>query len=854
MSDDLPLAVRGVGSAEPHSFWSIALPQAFLRLATSRSGLSNREARARLERYGPNQMRPDRREGVVRGLWRRLTQPLVALLLIAAVLAGSVGDFVSSSIIAVVILLSIALEIWQNRRAEAAADKLKRSVAMRAAVMRDGVVAEVPVAQLVPGDVVELRPGDIVPADGWVVESRSMRVDEAALTGEPYPVEKRVGPSGAATPAEAYDVMFAGASLVSGSGVMLTAVTGADTALGRVAAALETEPPASAFQRGLTDLGRLIVKLTIFLSLFVIAAQIAFDRPLMEAFLFALALAVGVTPELLPMVTTVTLSRGAVRMAERRVICKTLSAIHDLGAMDVLCTDKTGTLTAARIGLTSALDIDGQPSAQVLALAAASARLGGDNSPLDKALSAAGPSGEDWRALAAAPFDFQRRRSSVFAERAGARLIIVKGAPEAVLAVCSTVRRAGAWRELDDDARMRVADVVDQAASQGLRCLAVATRAPAESDAPTLSPADERELALEGLCFFADPVKPTSRDAIARLAGMGVRVKILSGDAQAVVAHVAREVGLHASTVLTGDQVAALGDEALAERAASVDLFARLDPDQKVRVVRALSQAGHTVGFLGDGINDAPAIRAADAGLSVDGATDVARAAADLILLEADLGVLAEGVAEGRRTHANILKYIRMATSSNFGNMISMAVASIALPFLPLTPVQVLLNNLLYDVSEAGIPYDAVDPDEARAPHGWDIAHIYHFTLIMGLLSSAFDLASFAILRLAFGAPEAAFQTAWFIESMITQILVVFVIRTGGPCWATRPHPLLIASSLGALGCAIALALAPLGSLFGFANPGAPALAAMLAISCGYLIAAELAKRMIMRGPATSRT
>ncbi|MDR4307246.1 magnesium-translocating P-type ATPase [Chelatococcus sambhunathii] len=834
--------------AEPQPFWSVPVSQGFAELGVSRAGLSSVEAKARLARFGPNEAPTERRKGILRGLLRRLMEPLVALLLIAAVLAGVVGDFVSSGIIAVVVLLSVALETWQEGRAQAAAEALKRSVAMRAAVMRDGIVVEVPVARLVPGDVVELHPGDIVPADGWVVESQSMRVDEAALTGEPYPVEKRLGPSGARTRAEAYDAVFAGGSVLSGAGVMLVAVTGAGATLGAVEASLESEPPPTAFQRGLADLGRLIVRLTILLVAFVIVAQVAFERPLMDAFLFALALAVGVTPELLPMVTTMTLSRGAVRLAERRVICKALPAIHDLGAMDVLCTDKTGTLTEARIELASALDIEGRPSARVLALASAGASLGGDNSPLVKALAAARPAAaEEWRVLCSAPFDFQRRRSSVLAEKAGDRLIIVKGAPEAVLAACRTIKRAGQTRALEDDARLQALRIVDEAAGRGLRCLAVATGTPSPAEEPKLSPADERGLTLEGLCFFADPVKPTSREAIARLAAMGVRIKILSGDAPAVVAHVAREVGLPPSSVLSGDQVAGLSDAALAETAAHVDLFARLEPEQKVRVVRALSATGSTVGFLGDGINDAPAIRAADVGLSVDGATDVARSAADLILLEGDLGVLAEGVQEGRRTHANILKYIRMATSSNFGNMISMAIASVALPFLPLAPAQVLLNNLLYDVSEAGIPYDSVDPDEARAPHGWDIARIYRFTLVMGLLSSAFDLASFAILRLLLEAPEASFQTAWFIESMITQILVVFIIRTSGPFWTRRPHPLLAASSLGALGCAIAVALSPLGALFGFVDPGAPALAAMLLVSFGYLAAAELTKRFAMR-------
>ena len=830
------------------AFWSLPSAEAFARVGSSPSGLSSREADLRLKRFGANVARPAARTGLLRRIIGRLTQPLVALLLIAGFVSGGVGDFASSAIIATVVGLSIALEIWQEHKADVAAEALRRSVALQANVRRDGALVSIPVARIVPGDMVELRPGDIAPADGWVIESNSLRVDEAALTGEAYPVEKRPGPSGAMTMAEAYDALFAGSSAVSGSGLLLVAATGADTAFGRMALSLGADAPRTAFERGLNDLGRLILKLTIFLCLFVLLAQIVLHRPIMEAFLFALALAVGMTPELLPMVTTVTLSRGAVRMAERRVVCKTLSAIHDLGAMDVLCTDKTGTLTEAKVALAAAVDPDGRPSADVLSLAAANARPpAGGGGVLDQAILSAGPVSHGWSVVSEAPFDFVRRRSSVLAEKNGARLIIVKGAPEAVLAACRAVSRSDGPRALDDAERSRVAAEVDASAAKGLRCLAVATRAPETGRA--ISPADERDLVLQGLCFFADPVKATAPAAAARLKALGVRIKILSGDAPAVVARVAAEIGLPRLQVLTGDQVAELSEAALAVRVRAVDLFARLAPDQKVRVVRALSRAGHTVGFLGDGINDAPAIRAADAGISVESATDVARAAADLIMLESDLGVLADGVAEGRRTHANILKYIRMATSSNFGNMISMAVASVALPFLPLAPVQVLLNNLLYDVSEAGIPFDDVDAEEARAPHGWDIGRIYRFMLVMGPLSSAFDLAAFATLRLAFDAPVAAFQTAWFVESMITQILVVFVIRTARPFWTPRPHRLLVAASLGALGCAIAVALSPLGAPFGFVSPGSSVLAAMLAISLCYLAAAEIVKRFAMQAP-----
>jgi Mg2+-importing ATPase len=831
-------------AAADAAFWSGSLDAAYERLGATASGLPAAEAARRIGVFGANEAHAKARKGLVAKVLKRLSQPLVALLLIAGVVSGSVGDLASSAIIAAVVALSIALEIWQEHKAQAASDALQRSVALTATALRDGALVQLPVDRLVPGDVVELRTGDLAPADGLVIEARALRADEAALTGEPYPVDKRPGPSAAVSPSDAFDALFAGSIVVGGCGRMLVARTGASTLFGGLAVALSSDEPPTAFERGLDDLGRLIIKLTLFLALFVVLAQIASHRPALDAFLFALALAVGMTPELLPMVTTVTLARGAVRMAKRGVVAKKLSAIHDLGAMDVLCTDKTGTLTEARIALASCVDIDGATSSHVLDLAALNARLtAGTRSTLDEAIASAAPGAQDATLIAEAPFDFERRRSSVLVDRRGERTIVTKGAPEAVLAVCGNVVRGETVSPLDDVERRRILALVDAKAAEGLRCLAVAKRAAAGVNA--LSADDEHDLALVGFCFFADPIKASAPQAVARLAAQGVRVKILSGDAAAVVAHVARGVGVETTAVLTGQDLAAMTDAALAVQARDVDLFARLAPHQKVRVIRALSAGGSTVGFVGDGINDAPAIKAADAGVSVEGATDVARAAADLILLRPDLGVLSDGVAEGRRTHANILKYVRMATSSNFGNMVSMAIASVALPFLPLAPVQVLLNNLLYDVSEAGIPFDRVDDSETREPHGWDIRQIYLFTLVMGPLSSAFDIAAFVILRLAFDAGVQTFQTAWFLESMVTQILVVFVIRSARPVWASRPHRLLVASSLGALATACVLALTPAGAVFGFAAPPAAVLATMLAVSSGYLIAAELVKQRL---------
>ncbi|MBX6744870.1 MAG: HAD-IC family P-type ATPase, partial [Acetobacteraceae bacterium] len=593
--------------------------------------------------------------------------------------------------------------------------------------------------------------------------------------------------------------------------------------------------------RGLHALGVLILRLTAFLVMFVLLAHLVAGRPALESFLFAVALAVGLTPELLPMVTTVTLSRGALRMAARKVVVKRLAAIHDLGAMDVLCTDKTGTLTEARIELVGHPGPDGADAGRVLELAAVNSRFeSGVRSPLDDAIlaGAAGLALDGWRRIADVPFDFERRRVSVLAEQDGRRLLIVKGAPEEILQRSVAVEAAaGTPSPLDEAGRARLAALHEEKAAQGLRCLAVAWR---EFAGEHPAPEDERDLVFAGYCVFVDPPKASAAGAIARLREAGIRVKVISGDAAPVLRHVVETLGLPVRGLLTGPEIAGMSEAALAHCVQRNDLFARVSPEQKMRIIRALQARGHTVGFLGDGINDAPAIKAADAGISVEGATDVARAAADLILLAPDLGVVADGVAEGRRTYANIMKYVRMGTSSNFGNMLSMAFASLFLPFLPLTPVQVLLNNLLYDLSEAGIPFDEVDPQETARPHGWDMAEVLRFTLVMGPLSSVFDLATFAILRLGFGASPEAFRTAWFVESMATQILVIFLIRAAAPVWvAARPHPVLVATSLGALAVALTLALSPVGAALGFAALPWPILLVILGLVAGYLAAAE---------------
>lgn len=831
-------------------FWLVPADAMLARLGSGPTGLPTREAERRLAKAGPNTVVDRPRLEIAAKIGRRLVEPLVAILLVAALVSGLTGDWPGFAIIACIVAVSVGLDVVQEHRADLAAARLRDSVAVRASVRRDGQVIAMPVEQIVPGDVVELAAGGLIPADGILLDSRGAQANEALLTGEPYPVGKRAGTSEASGPADAFNAVFAGTALIAGAATMLVVATGRATRLGGVAASLAVRRPPTAFEKGLHGLGLLILRLTAFLVLFVLLAHLGFQRPPLESFLFAIALAVGLTPELLPMVTTVTLSRGAMRMARKRVVVKRLAAIHDLGAMDVLCTDKTGTLTEARIALADATGPDGAPSPRVLGLAALNAGLSsGVPTALDAAILAAAPPAPDWHALAEAPFDFERRRSAVLCEGdEGRRMLVVKGAPEAVLAVCSALESAdGTRRTMTDSMRAELLARAEARGAEGLRLLGVACR-PMEQGETIEGPHSEADLVFGGFCAFLDPPKPSAAAAVARLGALGVRVKIVSGDAAPVLLHLVETLGLPCKGLLTGEEIEGLDHPGLVARAQEVDLYARVSPDQKRRVILALKAHGHTVGFIGDGINDAPAIHAADAGLSVEGATEVARAAADLILLAPDLGVLAEGVEEGRRTYANIMKYVRMGTSSNFGNMFSMAVASLLIPFLPLLPAQILLNNLLYDLSEMGIPFDAVDAEDVAAPHGWDMAAVLRFTMVMGPLSSVFDLATFGILLWGFGATPEEFRTAWFVESMATQVLVIFLIRTHGPAWrAAAPHPALIATSLTALAVALALALGPLAPMLGFAPLPGALLAVIAALVVGYLASAEVLKRLAAR-------
>ena len=688
---------RANGELGPEEIWKEPVDRLLTRLATTRAGLDTAEVQSRLARYGPNTAATVKRSPLWLQFLARFRNPLVIILLVASGLSAATGDVASFVIVVTIVTISMTLDFVQEVRAQNAVEALRRSVAVQATVRRDGASLSVPIDQLVPGDIVELIAGDLVPADSRLLESRDLFVNQALLTGEPYPAEKQASDAalGAENPAGASNAVFAGTSVISGTATIVICRTGGRTALGHLATSLAEKPPATAFAVGIRRFGMLIMCLTVLMVLFVLVVNISFHRPVLESLMFALALAVGLTPELLPMIVTVTLARSAMELAKRKVIVKRLSAIHDLGAMDVLCTDKTGTLTEATIKLVRAIDGHGAESERAYAYAYVNSRFeSGMKSPLDEAILAAHPFDmAGWRKIDEVPFDFERRRVSVLVEHDAKRRLIVKGAPEDLLRLSGRYEDAdGEERPLDAETRRTFEATLDALGAQGFRALGIASRV-VDASHETAAITDESDLVFSGFAVFLDPPKASAGATIQAMAAAGISVKVLTGDNELVTRHVFAEIGVPVTGVLTGDALTHLSEEALIGQLPRVNLFCRVNPQQKLRILLALKRLGHVVGFMGDGINDAPALHAADVGISVDGAADVARAAADLILLEHDLSVVREAVVHGRSTVQNVSKYVLMGSSSNFGNMFSMAGAALFLPFLPMLPIQILAEQ-----------------------------------------------------------------------------------------------------------------------------------------------------------------
>jgi Mg2+-importing ATPase len=845
----------------------------YRQLATRAEGLTTLEADTRLREHGPNLLARDRRPGFARLLWRAAINPLVILLAILAMVSFSTGDPRAGTVMALMIALSVGLKLYQEAKADSVAAKLKAMISVRATVLRDGQPTEIPLAQLVPGDVVQLAAGDMIPGDVRIVQAKDLFVSQSALTGESFPVEKHPVASAASgtTPLELATIAFLGTSVESGSAAAVVVATGKETYLGGMADAMTAQPVETAFDRDISRFTWLLLRFMFVMVPLVFVINGLTKGNWAEAFFFAVAVAVGLTPEMLPMIVTVCLSKGAVAMGKKKVIVKRLNAIQNLGAMDILCTDKTGTLTLDRVILERHCDVTLRESDAVLALAYTNSHFQtGLKNVLDRAVLAHEETHTharipEFTKVDEIPFDFQRRIMSVVVRTPEGRdLIISKGAPEAVFPRCASFDLDGQRLPMDHAHIVELGREYERLSAEGFRVLALATKecAPRPAAVGNSSPygkADECDLILQGYIAFLDPPKETCAAAIADLEGHGVIVKVITGDNDLVARKICKEVGLVVDEVLLGVDVERMTDDELATAAERTTLFARVSPAHKQRIIMALQARRHTVGFLGDGINDAPALHTADVGISVDSAVDIAKASADLILLEKSLRVLDEGVLEGRKVFANITKYVRMGASSNFGNMFSVLGASVFVPFLPMLPIQILTNNLLYDLGQSTIPTDAVDADQIERPRPWNIRALTRFILFIGPCSSIFDYTTYLVMLYLFGCwntstPAAAahsaslFQTGWFVESLLTQTLIIHVIRTNRiPFLQSRASRPVVRMGLLIVAIGVGLSFSRAGGALGFTTLPRlywPLLA--LTLAC-YLVLTQGVKTWLLR-------
>ena len=818
-------------------------------LGTSDRGLSSADARERLARTGRNVPVAHRRLGTLRLIVAQFTSPITILLLVAAALSIAVGERTDGSIILGALLASAALGFWQEHRASTAVEQLLALVRSTTMVVRDGREMTIALDEVVPGDIAKLVAGSSVPGDARLLAAKDLFVDEAALTGESFPSEKDVCDLPADTPlARRRNAIFLGTHVVSGTATAVVVHTGPATAFGDVARRLELRPPRTEFEIGVRHFGYLLLEVTLVLVIGIFAINVALHRPVLDALLFTLALAVGLTPQLLPAIVLVTLSVGARHMATERVIVRRLSSIEDLGGMEILCTDKTGTITEGNVVAHAYEDWRGGASERVRLFAHLNARFeSGFPNPIDAALRAATVAGADaYSKVDEVPYDFVRKRLSiVVADGTGARTLITKGAVSAVLDVCSTAEDVRGSRVTIADARPAVTERLATESRAGYRCIGVAYRTLGPDEAPRREA--ERDLTLLGIVTFEDPIKADARDALADLASLGIRPIIVTGDNRYVAEHLAREAGLPQPVIMTGAELDRLSDMALLSAAPRVSVFAETEPRQKERVIRSLKRAGYAVGYLGDGINDAPALYAADVGISVHSAADVTRQAADVVLLEKDLLDLGRGVREGRRAFANTLKYVFITASANFGNMFSMAGASLVAPFLPMLPKQILVTNVLTDLPAMSIAGDRLDEELVARPRRWHTREIGRFMLVFGLVSSVFDYLTFGTLLLLRVQP-AVFRTAWFIESILSELLILLVIRTRRPLVRSRVGRSLLWSSVGVAVVTLALPWSGFGAALGLAPITWPIGAAVAVILLLYVSCSEMIKSRYYAG------
>ena len=827
------------------SFWAVPVDVVLAEVTSTSRGLTQEEATARLAVHGPNIIRPTRRHDAFALLVSQFKSPIILLLIFAAALSMYLGELTDGIIIIVIIAVSSLLQFLQEYSATNAVQRLLHLIAVKVTVLRDGQSVDVLMEEVVPGDIVILNAGDSVPGDCLVLEAKDLALDEATLTGETYPVSKMPGVLAADTALlRRSNSLFMGTHVVSGTGTALIVRTGRQTEFGKIAERLALRPPETAFQHGIRRFGALLMEFTLILVLTIFAINSFAHRPVLESFLFALALAVGLTPQLLPAIVSITLAQGARRMAAQRVIVKRLEAMENFGGMTVLCCDKTGTLTQGRVQVRAIVGLDGRESAKTALYALLNATLqSGYTNPIDEAI-------KSYRALALegftkvdeVPYDFGRKRLSVLVRTDRGQILITKGAVTHVLAVCRHAETASGGLMAIDEVRPQIERMHADSGAQGFRTLAVAYR---YLDTVQATRADEMDLTFLGIVELHDPPKPRITDALEDLHRLGVVLKIITGDSGLVAGHLARAVGLPAAGTITGGDLSHTSDLALLRQSDTTSLFVEIEPNQKERIIRALRAAGHVVGYMGDGINDASALHAADVGISVEGAADVAKEAADIVLLDKDLGVLAQGVREGRKTFANTLKYVQITASANFGNMFSMAGVSLFLPFLPLLPHQILLTNLLTDLPAMAIATDSVDSESVARPRRWNVPYIRNFMLAFGLQSSIFDFLTFGVLLFFLRAAPVEFRTGWFIESVISEVMILLVIRTRRRFWRSRPGLYLEVGALLVIVATLLLPYTPLARLLDFQPLPLSFLVPLAVILAGYVGTAELTKRVI---------
>lgn len=800
----------------------------------TKTGLSFKQIKALHKKYGFNILQEETGRGqTVLAFIARFKNPLVIVLLIAATLSLFFGDKPSFYIIITIIFLSVVLDFTNMYRSQKAAEALKDKVRVKVDVIRDGTSTQVNVDDLVPGDIVVLVAGKIIPADGEIIEGKDLFINESVLTGESFPQGKPVG-----------EQVYMGSGVISGEGYMRVTKIGANTKFAHIAKALQSTKLMTEFEREIKDFSVLIVKITVLLVIFVFLVNVLFHRDLLQSMLFSLALAVGLTPELLPLIITLNLTKGSLKMAKQGVIVKQLSAVQNFGSMDVLCTDKTGTLTEDKISLVKYVDGYGQESKETLELGYISSIFSTSlGNPLDTAIKNFEQVDiKGYEKIDEIPFDFERKRDAVVVHHHNQkrRFLIVKGAPEEVLKISTSYQSTE--HRLTDELNSQILDTYYQLSKDGYRVLAMATKNIGLEK--RYEPKDEKNLSFVGFLAFLDPAKESVKNTLNFMHDMGIHIKIITGDNVYVTEKIARDVNMPIKGVKTGEQLARMTNEELIRAVEDCNIFARVNPEQKMQIIQTLQKNGHVVGYMGDGINDAPSLRAADVSVSVNNAVDVAKDAADFILLRKSLHELFNGIAEGRKTFSNTMKYLRMSLSSNFGNMFSMAGASLFLPFLPMRATQILLNNLLYDSSQFAIPLDKVDAVDIKMPHVLRINELKRFMWSYGLLSSVFDFITFGTLLLIFHAHETTFQAGWFLESILTQILVVYVIRTSlVPFKQSKPAKVLIFSTLTVLAVAFAIVLLPLHSWFHFGNLTGLQIASFISIVAVYLVFAEKLKR-----------